>query len=140
MEHKSSVAHEGVIEKITSDTIVVRFVAHSACAACHVKGLCSVSESEEKIVEVRNPGSGFSTGEVVEVLLAQTQGFKALVFGYVFPLLLVLLVLVISFAVSGREGLSALLSLGSLIPYYLGLWLFGKRISRSIEFRLKKLD
>lgn len=140
MENKSSVAHEGVIEKITPDTIVVRFVAHSACAACHVKGLCSVSESEEKIVEVRNPGTSFSMGEIVEVLLAQTQGFKAVAFGYVFPLLMVLLVLSISFALTGREGLSALLSLGSLVPYYSGVWIFRKRITKSIEFRLRKLD
>jgi sigma-E factor negative regulatory protein RseC len=82
MENKASVAHEGVIEKITPETIVVRFVAYSACAACHVKGLCSVSDSEEKIVDVKNPGTGFSIGEPVEVLLAQKQGFKAAVRGY----------------------------------------------------------
>ncbi len=140
MDNKSSVAHEGVIEKINPDSIVVRFVAHSACAACHVKGLCSVSESEEKIVEVKHPGNGFTTGEVVQVLLAQAQGFKALAFGYVFPLLVVLLVLSLFYTLTGREGLSALLSLGSLVPYYLGVWIFRKRISKSIEFRLKKID
>jgi sigma-E factor negative regulatory protein RseC len=140
MENKSSVAHEGVIEKITSDSIVVRFVAHSACAACHAKGICSVSESEEKIVEVKHPGTGFTTGEVVQVLLAQTQGFKALAFGYVYPLLVVMLVLTLSYTLTGREGLSALLSLGALVPYYLGVWLFRKKISKSIEFRLKKID
>ncbi|MFH0760174.1 MAG: SoxR reducing system RseC family protein [Bacteroidota bacterium] len=140
MENKASVAHEGVIEQITPDSIVVRFVAHSACEACHVKGLCSVSDSEEKIVEVKNPGTGFSTGETVEVLLAQTQGFKALAFGYIFPLIMVLLVLSIFYSITGREGFSALLSLGSLVPYYLGVWLFRRRISKSIEFKLKKLE
>jgi len=140
MENASSVSHQGVIEKITDEAVTVRFVAHSACSACHAKGVCSLSNSEEKIVEVPGEGTGYHIGEQVEVLLHQRQGFKAVAFGYVFPLIVVLVVLVLSISLTRREGLSALLSLGILIPYYLLLWLFRKKISRSIVFRLKKAE
>ncbi len=140
MDNPTTVSHEGVIERITGNAVMVRFVAHSACSACHARGVCNLSDSEEKIVEVKDTGRGFKQGEKVEVILEEKQGFKALAFGYIFPLILVILVLVFSLSVSEREGFSALLGLGTLVPYYLIIWIFRKRITRSIVFNLKKLE
>ena len=43
----------------------------------------------------------------------------------------------ISLKVIGDEGISALVALGSLVPYYLALWLMKDRIQRTISFNLE---
>ncbi len=140
MESNTNVAHEGIVEKIAGTQVRVRFVAHSACSACHAKGVCSISDSEEKFVDVTNTLTGLSVGDRVEVLLAQNQGFKAVFFGYGLPLIILLAVIFICNGITGREGFSALIGLGSLAPYYLLVFLFRKRITRSIEFKLRKTE
>ncbi|MFA6129223.1 MAG: SoxR reducing system RseC family protein [Bacteroidales bacterium] len=140
MESRATVTHEGIVELVSGSHIRVRFVAQSACAACHAKGVCSVSDSEDKFVDVESHLPGLSAGDRVEVILAQSQGLKAVWYGYGLPLVILLLVIFVLNAITGREGFSALIGLGSLIPYYLVVYLFRKRISRSIEFILRKTE
>jgi len=140
MDSRATVTHDGIVERISGQTVRVRFVAHSACSACHAKGVCSISESEDKFVDVANTLSGLSEGDRVEVVLAQSQGFKAVWYGYGLPLILLLAVIFGLYAATGRDGFSALIGIGALIPYYLLVFLFRKRISRSIEFKLRKTE
>jgi sigma-E factor negative regulatory protein RseC len=140
MESRATVAHEGIVEKISGTQVRVRFVAQSACSACHAKGVCSISNSEEKFVDLTNNLPGLSTGDHVEVLLAQSQGFKAVWYGYGLPLVILLAVIFTFYGITGRDGLAALIGLGSLIPYYLVVFLFRKRITRSIEFKMRKTE
>ncbi len=140
MESRATVAHEGIVEKISGTQVRVRFVALSACSDCHAKGVCSISNSEEKFVDVTNTLPGLSAGDHVEVLLKQSQGFKAVWYGYGLPLVILLAVIFVLQGITGREGLSALIGLGSLIPYYLVVFLFRKRITQSIEFKLRKTE
>lgn len=138
MERRATVAHEGVVVSISGTKVRVRFVAHSACSACHARGVCSISDSEEKFVDVPESLPGLTIGDHVEVILEQIQGFKAVWYGYGMPLILLLTVIFTLYAITGRDGLAALTGMGSLIPYYLVVFLFRKRITRSIEFKLRK--
>lgn len=140
MESRATIAHDGIIENISGTRVRVRFVAQSACAACHAKGVCSVSDSAEKFVDVSNTLPGLSAGDHVEVILEQSQGFKAVWYGYGLPLVILLGVIFILYGVTGREALSALTGLGALIPYYLVVFLLRKRITKSIEFKLRKTE
>ncbi len=137
MQSGATVAHDGVVEAVSGENVRVRFVAHSACAACHAKGVCSVSDSEEKFVDVVSDAAGLKVGDRVEVLLAQSQGFRAVWFGYGLPLLILLAVIFTVYGVTGRDALAGLTGLVSLAPYYAVLFLFRKRITRSMEFRLR---
>jgi sigma-E factor negative regulatory protein RseC len=138
MDSGATVAHQGIVESISGKEVRVRFVAHSACSGCHAKGVCSVSNTEEKFVDVKNSLPGLSKGDHVEVVLAQSQGFKAVWYGYGLPLIVLLAVIFVFNGITGREGLSALIGLGSLVPYYLLVYLFRKQITSSIEFKLRK--
>lgn len=140
MADGAKVAHEGIVEKVSGMQVRVRFVAHSACSACHARGVCSISNSEEKFVDVLNTLPGLKEGDHVEVLLEQKQGFKAVWYGYGLPLIVLLGVIFTGYAITGREGFSALMGLGSLVPYYLVVFLFRKQITGSIEFKLRKTD
>ena len=140
MDGRTAIAHEGMVVSLRDNLVRVKFVAHSACAACSAKGICSVSESEEKYVDVADSGLELIPGDRVEILLEQAQGFKALFYGYILPLLVLLAVLTGVYLATNREGISALAGLGALIPYYLIIWLFRKKISKSFHFRLRKQE
>jgi sigma-E factor negative regulatory protein RseC len=136
MENSASVVHAGIVERITGTKVRVRFVAYSACSACHAKGVCSPLNSEEKFIDLTNTLPGLLPGDHVEVILKQSQGFKAVWYGYGLPLIILLGVIFIFFGITGSEGLAALSGLASLLPYYLLVFLFRKRITRSMEFKL----
>ncbi len=140
MESRATVAHEGIVENISGNHTRVRFVAHSACSACHAKGVCSISESEQKFVDVLSDISGLSPGDRVEVILEQRQGFKAVWYGYALPLIILLTVIFSLYALTGRDAMAALIGLGALVPYYLVIFLLRKKITQSFEFKLRKTE
>ena len=65
------------------------------------------------------------------------MGFTALFLGYVLPLLIVIACLLILTSIKVSELLSGLTSVAILIPYYLTLFLFRKRVNKKFSFRLK---
>lgn len=140
MGSKETVSHDGIVESISGSRVRVRFVAHSACSACHARGVCSISDSEEKFVDVENVLADIKPGDSVSVILEQNQGFKAVWYGYGLPLIILLAVIFTLYGITGRDGFSALIGMGSLVPYYLVVFLLRKRITRSIQFKLRKTE
>lgn len=139
MVKNSAVAHRGVVESVEANLVRVRFIAHSACSACHAKGVCSLSEVETKIVEVKYPDIEVQTGDTVDVSLERQHGMKAVLYGYVLPLVILMFTLIILYAITQNEAISAISSIAVLIPYYLLLYLMRDRISRVFKFRLTKI-
>ncbi|MFV0554226.1 MAG: SoxR reducing system RseC family protein [Mangrovibacterium sp.] len=133
------ISHEGIVKRITEDTITVGFVNKSACASCHAKGACSASDMQDKEVEVRRTAKEYRVGERVMIVGKTSQGFVALLWGYVFPLLLVLAVLIGSISLGKEEGFSALVALGSLVPYYIIVYLLRDRLKSKLEFVIKSI-
>ena len=130
--------HAGVIDSIEGDRAHVRIMSESACASCHAKGACSAADQEEKFIDVPLHGIQYHTGDPVRVEVSRNLGMKAVALGYVYPFLLLMVVLIalLSFGVSElRAGIFALFS---LIPYYLLLFMFRKRIDSNFTFSLKK--
>ena len=52
MAKKNEIIHPGKIVEITPDFTTVEITVSSACASCHAKGLCGMSEEEDKIIMV----------------------------------------------------------------------------------------
>jgi sigma-E factor negative regulatory protein RseC len=112
----------------------------SACASCHAKGACSAADQEEKYLDVLLHGAVFRQGETVKVQVEKRMGFRAVALGYFYPFVLVMLVLIALTATGASELRAGLIALLSLIPYYLGLYLFRKRIESTFTFSIKKTD
>jgi len=140
MSNNKSVEHNGRIESIDGSKINVSFIAYSGCASCHAKSYCSPSNMEEKSVEVYDYSNQYSVGEDVKVVMSQAMGFKALWLGYIQPLLLVILTLVILTELTGKEAFSGLCAIAVLIPYYLILYLFRKKLNKAFTFTLQKIE
>ena len=136
--NEETVFHEGIITKITDDELEIKILAQSACAACHAKSACGMSEHSEKILTVPRPkDQQFSLMQKVNVTMAIGQGNKAAVLAYLIPIVLLLAVLFICLGLGLSEGLSALLSIAALIPYYIVLYLNRDKLKRRFEYRIE---
>lgn len=134
------ISHKGIVKEFSQKGIIVAIIAESACAACHAKGYCSAADMTEKEIEIDHYEGEFHIGQHVQVTGKTSQGFKALFLAYLLPFLLIMTVLIVSSGLTGNEGLSGLLSLGILIPYYLIVYLFRNRLKRSFDFEIGPLQ
>jgi len=133
------ISHEGIVKKILDNKIIVTIVSQSACSMCNAKNMCPASELQDKDIEIDNYSENYHTGQKVLVTGTTSQSMKALFYGYLLPFILVLAVLITSLQITGEEGLSGLLSIGILVPYYLLLYLFRKNLKKSFNFKIKSL-
>ena len=133
------IRHDGVIESIGDGHVRVRILQTSACAECKVASRCYTAEAKEKLVDVSTPDAAtrLQPGEHVVVTTCSSMTGRALLIGFGLPLLLMLAVMASALAAGCSEGLSALLMVGSLVPYYFVVWLCRRRIARQISFRIE---
>lgn len=133
------ISHSGIVEGIQDGCVMVRIVQTSACAACQVAGHCNAAESKVKIIEVPcSDTAAYRTGQEVVVWASKKAANKALLLGFGAPFLLLVVVLMIALHLTSDEGVAALVSLGSLLPYYFFLWLWRDKIQQQIAFQLEE--
>jgi len=91
----------------------------------------------EKLIEVKQKGSGYTTGETVNVILDRSLGNKAVLLGYFIPFILLITTLLVSSLHFG-ELWSGLMAVAVLIPYYLLLFAFKDKLSKTFHFRIER--
>ena len=138
MAKKNEIAHSGRILEITPDFTTVQILVSSACSACHAKGLCGMSEEEEKVIMVpTDPLAEQNVGDEVKVMTKMTMGLKAVWISYVVPLaVLMILILSLSCFIE-NELLVGAISIAGTAFYYFGIWLFRDRLSNEFVFYIK---
>ncbi len=136
---KTVIEHKGQIDSIEDNKIKVHFLNISACANCHAKGVCTASDMEKKEVEVFDTSGKFREGEEVNILLKQSLGFRALLFGYVVPFFLVLITLFTLNEFAKNEVIIGVGALGILVPYYLVLNFLKDHFKKAFTFTIEKL-
>jgi sigma-E factor negative regulatory protein RseC len=132
------VTHPGFIKSISNGRAEVSIIAKSACASCEINGSCSVSDTSEKIIDVKldSDRQTYEVGQPVTIQMKQSSGTWAILFGYVFPFVVIVATLILLTFLQFDQGLAGVLSLATLVPYYFVLYLFRntftKRFSNSI--------
>lgn len=140
MENSKPIKHPGRILSIEGRKVQVLIFSQSACSSCDAKGACNMSEMEEKIIDIYlTDDKAYTPNEMVNVVMSQKHGNKAVFFGYFLPMVLVVLALVVALAITGNEPLSGLLSLIVLVPYYLGLYLLKDTLKKEFQFQIESL-
>lgn len=82
----------------------------------------------------------FATGDAVMVGVRRNAGAWAVILAYVGALAVLLTVLVTTIAGLGwSEGHGALAAVTAVILYYVGLWLFRRKIENTIQFTITKI-
>ena len=100
MAGKNVIDHEGIVADVTGDIATVSIDSQSACASCHAKGACSAADKTEKVLTVPVNGLSVHPGENVKVTISKSTGLRAVAFGYIYPFLLLMIVL-IAFTAAG---------------------------------------
>lgn len=131
-----TVSHKGVVVAVDGNKIKVQIESVSACAACHAKGMCTLSDKEDKLIDIESPkAADKKVGDVVTVVVAQQRGMQAVVLAYILPAIVVILSLVGLLNIVS-EPVAIILSLLSLAVYYLILYLLRNKISSKFVMTL----
>jgi len=137
MNSANQITHDGFIQSIDDKIISVRIISKAGCVSCTAKSSCSVSDIEEKIVEVRNTGKqDYKIGDAVVVALDQNKGFVAVFIGYILPFFVLLFTLIVGLEFTDNEGLVGLIALGMLIPYYFLVYILKEKIRNHFSFKI----
>lgn len=135
----NKIKHAGVVDGVEGECVRVRILQSSACSACKVAAHCNASETKEKIIDVMDAdASHYQKGDQVMVVADTAVGFRASLYGYLLPLVLMVVTLVAVLAASHSEGLAALSALGILIPYYVLLFLMRNKLRNRLSFTLER--
>ena len=133
------IEHNGIIKDIKNNLIQVLITRQSACSDCDAKGACNVSDHQEKVIDIESSDLSFRIGENVVLTGRQSIGFYAVLLAFVLPFLLVLLTLIILHLFMINEAISGIVALLVLVPYYVILSLFNKRIKANFKFEIRKV-
>ena len=135
MSKKNEIVHTGRIIDITPDFTTVQIVVSSACSECHAKGLCGMSEEEEKVIMVpTDPYSEHNIGDEVQVRTKMTMGLKAVWISYVIPLVILMILILSLSSVIDNEFLRGGIAIAGVGVYYFIIWLLRDRLSDQFEF------
>ena len=135
---EETVSHEGIVTQINEDEIQVKIIQESACAACHAKSACTVVDQAEKYLTVPRPeGREIHLFQKVNVVMKVGQGNKAAVLAYLIPIVVLLAVLFLCLGLGLSEGLSALLGIAALIPYYPILYLRRDKLKKRFDCHIE---
>ena len=133
----TKISHSGIIESIDERCIHVRIVQTSACAACKVASYCNAAESKEKIVDVYKPAGNLKVGDAVTVTASSQIATQALLYGFAYPFVLLVVVLVAVLWLTGNEATAGLSALAALLPYYAVLYLLRNRHREQFAFDIE---
>lgn len=135
----NKIKHAGVVDGVEGECVRVRILQSSACSACKVAAHCNASETKEKIIDVMDAdASHYQKGDQVMVVADTAVGFRASLYGYLLPLILMVVTLVGVLAATHSEALAALSALGILIPYYVLLFLMRNKLRNRLSFTLER--
>ncbi len=135
------IEHEGIVECVERGAVRVRITSRSACGACKARQACGMAESQEKIVVVvTDRAQEYLPGEAVLVGVRKKAGRIAVLLAYGGALVVLLAALVVAIVVCGAsDGVGLVAALGSVVIYYLLLWVFRRRIEHTIQFTITKI-
>lgn len=137
----NKITHNGIIQAIEDEGITVRILQSAACGSCKIAGYCSASDQKEKLIYVAHSNiADYHVGESVVVYTEASTGYRAILIGYVIPLVLLVMTLFIIKEVTESDPLAALGSIGILIPYYFVVFLLRRKIYRMVEFKIEKTE
>ena len=138
MARKNEIIHAGRIREITPDFTTVEIIVSSACSECHAKGLCGMSEDQEKVIMLpTDPYVRYEVGQEVKVCTRMSMGLKAVWISYVVPLMILMILILSLSPVIDNEALRGLFAIAGVAVYYFVIWLLRDRLNNEFVFYIK---
>ena len=132
---KNEIRHQAKVIEMTPELTTVEILVSSACSECHAKGLCGMSETQEKVISLpTDPYADYNVGDQVQLCTKMSMGMKAVWISYVIPLAILMILILSLSAVFESETLTGLVSVGGVALYYLVIWLLRRRLNNEFVF------
>ena len=138
MAKKNEIVHSGKVVHIDQDFTTVEIMVSSACSECHAKGLCGMSEEQEKVIMVpTDPYTVRAVGDIVQVKTKMSMGLKAVWISYVIPLAILMILILSLSGFIDSELVRGLVAIAGVALYYFCIWLFRDRLADEFVFYIK---
>ena len=84
------ITHDGIVESVNGDTLKVKILQTSACAACKVSKHCHASDSKEKIISISQQESTlkYKQGDKITISMPESNGKEAVIYAFILPLVI----------------------------------------------------
>jgi len=132
------IEHTGIINSIQGNKFRILIIQESVCSACNVKGACTLSGQQDKIIETESLDTSLKVGDMVQLTCKNKIGFQAVFLAFVAPFILILITITILKFIVPNEIISGGIALLVLIPYYLLLSFFNKKLKTKFKFEIIK--
>ena len=135
------IEHEGIIQNISGNQFTICITQNSACSDCHAKGACMAADTKEKMVDVLDSSGQFKLNERVLLTGKTSIGYKAVLWAFVIPLIIMVGVIFAATSIQDFSELqAALVALIALAPYYAIMYLLRHKMGEKLAFTIKKIN
>lgn len=133
------IEHSGVVKSINAHngTVVVSLEDNENCSECPAAALCNISASTTNNVSVavNNPDS-FKIGDRVVLEGSERLHRKAIMLATVIPSIILIAVMTGVFIMTGSQLTACISGLGSMIFFFLVLWLMRNQLQHEFVFEI----
>jgi sigma-E factor negative regulatory protein RseC len=126
----------GLVTEASGDYAKIS-VLGAGCSSCH-NSLCMLGDSKAKEVTVKLNSLAVYPGEEVIVRINSSSGYKAVMWLYIIPFILMIGLLTTVGQLGYHESIAGLASLAILIPYFSVLYLFRKTLASQCRIDIAK--
>lgn len=130
------IEHDAVITDIdrSKQCITVRLIDSAECGGCPAAALCAGAKDTQKITIPVKDAASFSKGEEVVVRGTEQMHRKAIMLATFIPCVCLIAIMVGVFILTADQLLAALCGLGSMVVFFLLLYLCRNRIAHEFNF------
>ena len=136
MGKSSRVQHEGIVKSISTQTLEVSIISHSACSGCHAK---RIADMKEKVITAQRPREELRPGDKVIVYASVNNAFYSVLLAYIMPSILIIATIFFLEKSGSSELYAAISSLILLAGYFIILYFCRNKIARKINFTVEKI-
>jgi len=134
---KNTIEHDGIVTQVTETFIIVAIQSQTACAGCHAKGACGMSEMTLKSITAEKPNEEVKIGDKVIIYASTQNAMLSVLLAYIVPSVLIIAILTILILAGISEILAATLSLTATTVYFIVLYLLRNKFTEKIKFKVK---
>ena len=134
---KNTIEHDGIVTQVADTFIIVTIQNQTACAGCHAKGACGMSEMALKSITAEKPNEDVKIGDKVIVSASTQNAMLSVLLAYIVPSILIIAVLALLILAGTSEVLAATLSLTTTTVYFIVLYLLRNKFAKKIKFKVK---
>ncbi len=132
------ISHKGTIIAVGKNTVTVAITTSAEdCDGCAISQLCAKKETVE--VYYNNPGKDL-IGKHVTIEISPSSQTKAVIIMLAVPIFIMVAAMLISVACGLSEMTSAIISLGGVAIWYLGVYFISKKTFSRQSISISSLD